>query len=279
MRYEYAIARFVPDLARGEFVNLGLVVVGGGQTTVRWTEGVNRRRVASLHKGAEHLPAAREALMRVEDTLARAELAEDALNQTRVGLAALAADYRNVVQFTDPAPISATDIEEAAELLADLLLTDIEHAVRGVTRGTARKQLRRSLRDQLPESAVLERAVLTAGDKQQYPIDFAVRNGEVRQLSHAWSFHGPSSTRERDLQAWAWVMDNLKSDGGRLEFGDRQEDVDRLVDVEVYVLPPQQAELSDEFDRALRLFESLEVVVTEDPDTIAMRAEELLGVH
>ena len=188
----------------------------------------------------------------------------------------LSSEHRNVVQFSAPAPVAAESLDEAVELLSANLLVIHAPQARGETRSRARSLLRRSLKSLVLDGTIDEHVELTAGNEQRVTMDFAVSNGEVRQLSHAWSFRaGRPDDRVAAIQSWAWVVRTLRDEGGTLDLGGADVDVASDVDVEVFVLPPKGS--SRDYESALATFDQLEIpVIEESADPIAMRADELV---
>ena len=281
MRYLYSIARYMPDAARGEFVNAGLVVGRDDELVVEFPS-MARGRVKALKNGIELLPTAHDALRRIHEVIDRQWFeSKTGASQSPTAetlIEGLAERYRNVIQFTQPTPISAESIDEALEIVSRLRLETTVHESRGVTRLSARAELKRTLFEQLPPESVAERVLLTVGNEWELTMDFAVRNGAVRQLSHAFSFYGRNVVaRSKEIRAWAWTMDVLKDDGGSLTIGGKKTTVPPYVPVAVFIATPAQE--PDDFDSAMHLFDRLNVEVEHDAKLIADRAEGLLVGH
>ena len=283
MRFEYSVIRYVPDVGRGEFVNAAVIVVGQGGAAMR--AALSPKRVGHLRDGKAHVRTAGKYLSAVGKQID--EMASNPSLSDPEWLHELVVRNRQLVQLTEPTPIVGDDADSLADILAAELLTPIEHRHRGITRTRARAALGeelRSLRDELEELdedvTLFESVDVVAGDDQTIRMDFAIRNGEVRQLSHAFAFASKTDQVRRqvnrDVKAWAWVVDNLRESGGQLKLKNGQRlELNSGLDIGVYVVPPESG--SDEmFEQSLHTFDQLEIPVAEQPEEIAERARELL---
>ena len=280
MRFEYSVIRYVPDVGRGEFVNAAVIVVGQGGAAMR--TALSPQRVGHLRDGKAHVRTAGRYLSSVSKQID--QMASSPSLSDPEWLHELVTHSRQLIQLSEPTPIVGDDADSVADILAAELLTPIEHRHRGMTRTRARAALGdelRSLRDELDEEVTLfERVDVVAGDDQTIRMDFAIRNGAVRQLSHAFAF--ASKTEQvrrqvnRDVKAWAWVVDNLREAGGQLKLKNGQRlELDSGLDIGVYVIPPEGGS-DDMFEQSLHTFDQLEIPVAEQPEEIAERARELL---
>ena len=125
MRFTYSLIRFVPDPARGEFVNVGVII--GSEESSEWR--VRRieepRHVRSVDENAL-LGAVWSFIDRVEadidnldavHVLPEVELTEDWLWR-------LHADHQNIVQLSAPTPMVARTADGALESVFDLMVAD-----------------------------------------------------------------------------------------------------------------------------------------------------------
>ena len=125
MRFIYSLIRFVPDPARGEFVNVGVII--GSEESSEWR--VRRieepRHVRSVDENAL-LGAVWSFIDRVEadidnldavHVLPEVELTEDWLWR-------LHADHQNIVQLSAPTPMVARTADGALESVFDLMVAD-----------------------------------------------------------------------------------------------------------------------------------------------------------
>src|SRR5215218_10174469 len=125
MSYRFSVIRFVPDPARGEFVNLGAIV--GDEEAQDWDMRVisNYRRAKAIDPRGV-LPDALSFVASLDEWVSSDEQLqlEGPEAPTVERLALLAQESRNIVQFTPPAPVVASSSEEALDLLFDNLILD-----------------------------------------------------------------------------------------------------------------------------------------------------------
>lgn len=285
MRYVYSIVRFVPDPARGEYINVG-AIVGSDQSSewqVRQVE--NPRRAKALDQRGS-LGAVWTFLDRVAGAINEHEQAIEQLFAVEPMLSEgwlehLFTDHRNVVQLSEPAPISADSADEAMASILDLMIVDPERQRRGPTKHTALAALRQAYRDLLKPDTIRERVVARAG-RFTTPFDFAIANGHLVQLSHAWSFRSvtPEDVSQQ-VKAWGWTVGEMKQSGGVVESrapaGVTFEYSD-AVDIEVVVIPPGTGEQFSPYREALDVFDRLDVPVRalEQTTDVVRVAQELL---
>jgi hypothetical protein len=214
MRYHYSVVRFVPYPVRGEFINVA--VIAGSDESGEW--GVRRveNPLHALRLGGDRdrLSAVWRYLDSVEGRITSAsEAAAQASGAAGMSIAWLEEEYayhRNLVQLTSPVPVAAKTVQEALNGMFDLFVVDPEKAARH-TRKAAINALRGAfLGTDLPSSYLHERVTAAVGP-QQIPIDFAVANGHLVQLAHAWSFGGrrPQTTVQQ-VKAWSWTVRDLR---------------------------------------------------------------------
>jgi hypothetical protein len=287
MRYVYSLIRFVPDPARGEFVNVGAIV--GSETSSEWQvrQIENPVRARAIDD--------RSLLDAVWSFIDRVGLQideyEDALNSLfgaateldEAWLERLHAEHENVVQLTPPAPVSATSADEAMDRVFDLMILDPasrhfgfqkKHAaLAAVRRAYASRSIQkgRELRErvQLRTSHHAER------------IDFAVTNGKVLQLAQTFSFQVPDQeSLAEQVKAWGWTIRDARDSGGTVVApGGREYDVEREVDIEVVYVPPLPDRAAPAFDDAQHVFEALRIDAQPlaGAEAVAIRAEALLA--
>jgi len=278
--YFYATVRFVPDPARGEFVNLGAIV--GDEDSRDWAI----RHISSLKRARalderETLPAALEFMGRLEELLPADD--DPADNEiTLDGLQRLATELGNVVQLSAPAPLVAESAEAALDLVFEELIVDpastrfrFEKKHRAV--GAVRKAYKTH---DIPADAIKERARLVSGSFHGN-IDFAVHNGSAVQLVQCWSFQLPNQEAlGEQVKAWAWVVRELRQQGGAVQVDGQQIAVADTLEVASVLIPPAEGKPREAFVEACAAFGELGVEAREpkDADFLAVRAAEALGV-
>ncbi|HEX7292083.1 MAG TPA: DUF3037 domain-containing protein [Conexibacter sp.] len=283
MPYTYTLIRFVPDAARGEFVNIG--AIAGDEKAddwdVRWISNYTRAKALDLNG---LLPAAKaftaELDARISD-LDRPTLGTEP--PTLAWLNELATDMNNVVQFTPPAPVSAESAEAALDTVFERLLVD---PARATYRFKKKHQAQAAVRDayshhHVPERAIKERVTIaSAGFDADF--DFAVHNGRAVQLVQCWSFQLPNQAELADqVKAWAWVTRHIRDRGGSVTSEGGLE-VPEDLDIAVIYIPPTEAD-GAAFEQAQGVFKELDITsATYDSaaaDAVGARAAAGLGSH
>lgn len=243
MTYHYSLLRFVPDPARGEFINLG--ILAGDDDARDWELRLvqNLRRLKAIDdKDALSLALAFAA--QLENHIVASEQLPDTTAVAPISmkwLATLAGEMQNVVQLTEPAPMVADSAEEALDtLFAEFIVDPAAQRYRFLKKHRALASTRRAYRDhEVPDAAIIERAPVTAGPYDGL-FDFAVANGSVVQLVQCWSFQLPNQAElAEQVKAWAWVVHELNERGGALRAGERDVTVPhREVEIAAVYVPP-----------------------------------------
>jgi hypothetical protein len=282
MSYQYSLLRFVPDPARGEFVNVG--ILAGDDDAGDWDLRLiqNLRRARSIdEEGA--LGIALSFAARLEDHIVAldpvAELADVEPISTGYVLQ-LSEEMQNVVQLTPPMPVAAGSADEALDLLfGELLVDPTALRFRFDKKNRAQASTRRAYKaHDIPVEAVTEHAPLVAGPYEGV-FDFAVANGGVVQLVQCWSFQLPNQVELADqVKAWAWVVRELRREGGHLTFGEREAEAQRDVEIAAVFSPPADGQEAPAFDEARAAFAEIEVqqLTVEEADLVGQKAAEHL---
>jgi hypothetical protein len=278
MTYHYSLLRFVPDPARGEFVNLG--ILAGDDDAADWELRLiqNLRRAKAIdNTGAlglalgfaavleEHI----EAVEHVPGTTSVAPISLDFIVR-------LSEEMQNVVQLSPPAPVAADSADSALDLLfSELVVDPAAQRFRFQKKHRAVASTRRAYQEHdVPENAITERAPVSAGPYDGI-FDFAISNGEVVQLVQCWSFQLPNQVELADqVKAWAWVVHELRQQDGQLRLGERELQVPRNeVEIATVFIPPAEGQDAPAFDEARAAFEETQVIQLQ-PDEA-----EVLGRH
>ncbi|MCM3501095.1 DUF3037 domain-containing protein [Microbacterium sp. P26] len=285
--YHYWLVRYVPDIARGERVNIAVIV---GRDSGDWAirSAPNLKRASRLGGDAQALRPWLESLERSVRDYEHPPLALFAAvnpeTVSRAWLSLLSHRFNNILQLSDPVPVDGPSAEEAAEFLYSALVATPDARPRSKTR----TRLVQNLNDlylrtgslALGES-LLRRPRAIVG-KQRGRFDFAVVDHRVDQLSHAFAFDvKDTELLEQELQSWNFVMTRLRDDGARLLAG--QESHLAQADVPVSVVfqePPSGADsrARDVFDAALDAWATLGVdaVPGSEMGRIAVEARDLV---
>jgi Protein of unknown function (DUF3037) len=285
-RYVYSLVRCVPEPRTGEFVNVGAVV--GQPGTDDWAV----RRVSSDRRAlrlgtADQVGVAHAFLSQIEETIERSESLDPVLGGElqEAWLATLARDHRNVVQLTSPAPIVAEDAESALDTLFSHLLIDPISRPRGyVTKNRVIATVRESYRHAHVRPDWLQFGAEIVVGSLRAPIDVAVANGSVHQLTQAWSFQRESvSEVSTQVKAWGYAISRLVEHGERARLETRATaspiDVPRTVDIQIAVAQPRSDEQESAYEEARQVFAELHASVhtLEGIEQIGTRAAELIG--
>lgn len=220
MPYSFSLIRFVPDPARGEFVNIG--AIAGDERASDWDLRFisNFRRARALDsRGA--LPAAIAFATGLGDRIQldeQLQLAgpEPTSNRT---LARLAEESQNIVQFTAPAPVQASSSEEALDLVFEHLVLDpTAQKFRFEKKHRAQSSTRQAYgAHEVPAEAITEHAKIASGAFDD-TFDFVVHNGRAVQLVQCWSFQLPDQEQlAEQIKSWSWVVHELRQQGGELD--------------------------------------------------------------
>jgi hypothetical protein len=242
--YTYSIVRFVPDPARGESINFGLLV--GDDDAREWELrlGQNLKRARAVDdRGA--LPLALAFADQLEGHIEALEALPGTGTLEPISLELvrrLSGEMNNVVQLSEPTPVAAETAAEAFDLLFEELLVD--PAVRRYQfekKHRAVKATRLAYRNhEVPDDAIEERAPVAAGPYDGM-FDFAVANGRALQLVQCWSFQLPNQAElAEQVKAWAWVVRALREQGGAvLHAAGRDVDIPQDVEIAAVAVPPR----------------------------------------
>jgi hypothetical protein len=221
MRYVYSVIRFVPDPARGEFVNVGAIV--GSEDSSEWQcrqiGNSVRARAIDERKTLEAVWAFLDRVGREMDEYERGQesLFEPAVELSEAWLQQLYVEHRNVVQLSSPTPMAAKNVDEALDRVFDQMV--VEPTLRRhqfQKKNVALAAVRAAYRKYSVQKGVnlRERVALeTAHHRERF--DFAVTNGRTLQLAHTWSFQVPDQDQVAEqVKAWGWTVQDVQQGGG-----------------------------------------------------------------
>ncbi len=289
MRYVYSVVRFVPDPARGEFVNVGAIV--GSEESSEWQlrqiDNPRRARFIDEHRTLPAVWYFLDSVGRVIDEY------EDAVNGlldpptelSEAWLKGLYVEHRNVVQLSPPIPMVATSADEALERVFEELIVDPARAKKGTpNKHTALAAVRRSYRDNsVGKENLRERVTLETSNSYREKVDFAVTNGHVVQLTHTWSFQVTDQVElSEHIKAWGWTIRDARENGGTLVTSDKAHlKVGKDVDVEVVYIQPEKEEQALAWGDAQNVFNALDarIVPIEEAQRVGQTAYRLLTGH
>jgi hypothetical protein len=285
MTYHYSLLRFVPDPARGEFINLG--ILAGDDDARDWELRLvqNLRRLKAIDdKDALGLALAFAA--RLEEHIVATDQIPETTSVAPIStewLASLAGEMQNVVQLTEPTPLVAESAEAALDtLFTEFIVDPAAQRFRFQKKHRAVASTRRAYRDhEVPEDAILEPAPVTAGPYDGR-FDFAVSNGSVVQLVQCWSFQLPNQAElAEQVKAWAWVVRELRDRGGAMRYGERDVRVPEGEAVEiaaVFIPPFEGQEDTSAFEEARAAFDETSVrqLTPDEADEVGRSAADRL---
>lgn len=285
MRHIYSIARFVPDPARGEAINLGILAGSdeSGEWSLRTVSNYSRARRLD---DRDLLPSVRARLERLESLVERFTdqqgyliPPETSLNISENWLTVLSQESANILQFTRPLPTVAESAEEAIDDLWDELIVEAtSRKFRFEKKHRAIAAVNRALRSvKVPEKNVVRRAEIKSAAFHS-SIDFAVRNGRVAHLTNCWSFQLPDKEGLlEEVTSWSWTVRDFRKNGGIVVDGGRPIEIREDARIFVVYVGPRPGVDEDEraFQSAKAAFEDTDVDVKAVPaDKAASVAEE-----
>ena len=262
MRFVYSLIRFVPDPAKGEFVNVGAIVRSelSSEWQIRQVSNPVRARALDDERSLDLVWAfctrVGADIDRFEDSLYRlfdseVELSEDWLEN-------LHTQHRNIVQLSPPSPMVADSADEALDrLFSQMILDPTRHRQSTVTKHVVLAAMRRAYGScgLHKNRGFVERARLSASD-HSIPVDFAVVNGQVLQLVQTWSFQSADQqSLAQQVRSWGWVVHRTRQQGAQLDAsGVEGLDVDPDIAIRAVYVPPAPDGNADAYRGALDVF-------------------------
>jgi hypothetical protein len=284
VKYVYSVVRFVPNPARGEFVNVGAIL--GSEDSSEWQvrQVENPIRARAVDESGV-LGAAWDFLNRVGKDIDSYEEAIDSLFTPPIELSEdwlwkLVDQQQNIVQLSPPTPLVADSLDQAMEIVFEELLVDPQRHKRPfLTKHAALSATRRVYRERgIDKRKNLREFAHLATANHRQTVDFAVADGRIVQLTQAWSFQHPDQELlAEQVKAWAWTMKDLRQSGGHL-IEEQPLEVLSDVDIEVVFIPPAPDQDAPALPEAEHAFAELDVATTpmDDADKVAEKAAALL---
>lgn len=283
MSFQFSLIRFVPDPARGEFVNIG--AIAGSDEAREWELRLvsNLSRAKALDDRGV-LSNAFGYAAALEDHIAALDFLPETSGPEPISTEMLrrhAAEMQNVVQFSPPAPVAADSAGAALELVFDQLVLDAarksfpfekKHRAQGAARQAYKAH-------GVPAGAVRERAPVRSGVFDG-TFDFAVHNGHTVQLVQCWSFQLPNQADlAEQIKAWSWLVHEVRREGGELSTGNGAIDVPNGLDIYAIAIPPVNGAESPAYDEARAAFAENDVIelAPDEADRVGAEAAEALG--
>lgn len=280
MPLSFSLIRFVPDPAKGEFVNIG--AIAGDDATGDWELRLvsNLKRAKALDQLGVLAQATAFAAEMQDHIAALEELAPTIERISAEFLKRCSSDMQNIVQLTSPAPVAADSADQALEIIFEQLVFDespktfkFEKKHRAL--GAARK----AYKEHCVVKAVRERAPVKSGVFDG-TFDFAVHNGRAVQLAQCWSFQLPNQADlAEQVKSWSWVVHELRKCGGSVRVDGADVEIPKNLDIYSVVIPPRTDQLSPAYEEAEVAFEEVGVqrVSPEQADELGARAADALN--
>lgn len=284
MRYDYWVVRFVPDAVRGEFVNIAVIAGNGGEWAMRRTMDLRR---ASRLGGSATLatPTLRRIESAIEGELQRVSHTLPIGRPAPFGRGDLE-DFRirmnNLVQISEPRPVMAATVDEAADLAFELMIVDKGHESRPRSRTRVVRELADAFELSLDLVDRVTRTQRVLVGKQGAKFDFALHASNepvISQLNHVWGFDLKSlENLQRNIQAWNFVIQLIREFGGEAREARRLSEIPGTVQINAIYTQPLSGEAQDELSVALDGWNQLGInaVPADSYEQIVERAEQLV---
>lgn len=239
------ILRYIPNTARGEFVNIGVLVGShGSDWAIRHVS--NFSRASRLGGDAAFMrPLLRRLALRV--ALTNEESNESELDVFNVDgptsltfwtIEELSARLNNSLQISSPTPAFGSSASEVADILYGHLVSETVRAAVPRARTLMRNTFRNAVMDAWRHDAEIPLAVgpvIEIGHLHQ-DFDFAILDGEVEQMTQVISLNRQDRVLVRkDIAAWNYAVTRLRRDGAVL----RSQNLDVPSDTPIIIIHDQ----------------------------------------
>lgn len=244
----YWVIRYVPNVARGEFENVGVVCGGSsGDWAVSFDWHYIQNRTPKDF---------REWALWFERQIGQRETFVQDHEFTKAWVEGIRVRQANSVQLAPALPIAAGSAREAADLLYPHL---VEHDLPSRRSRRTRRQLRIEVRDALQFEANLiegadffERPEVRIGQLRS-DVDFVQIGTGSPVIRNVWGFDVAGiDDLDRDVQAWNYSITRLRDDGGRMASGGTMLDIPAAAPVAAIIDLPH----ADPTGRRKEIFDS-----------------------
>ena len=286
-RYKYSIVRFVPSPTRGEQVNLGLIV--GCDATSEWTMEIvgQKSRVKKLDDTGIWPQVAAE-LERLQSRFPVDDDDAPSVSGPAISeewLAQMAAQSRNVIQYSTPQLVLGEDVESAVKKLWDIFIVEpVPPKPDSVSKRQVVSRYLKSLQSSHLGTDHLKKHARLKTSHKSASIDVAIHNGVAKRLTQCWSLQVQDTEKLlNEVKAWSWTMQILRNSGGVITT--RAGSIGVPKDVELSIVYAQTAaNQADEFTQeTMDIISHSEVdarsVLLEDTEKHAAEAASLLSTH
>jgi hypothetical protein len=283
LSFQFSLIRFVPDPARGEFVNIG--AVAGSDDAAEWelrlVSNLSRAKALDdrgvLSKAFEFAASLEDSIATLDDRTSE----DDIEGMSSTLLRRLSEEMQNVVQLSAPSPIAADGAEAALDLVFDQLVLDTakksfpfekKHRAQGAVRRAYRSHA-------VPSAAIRERAAVRSGVFDG-TFDFAVHNLRTVQLVQCWSFQLPNqSDLAEQVKAWSWLVHEIRRSGGELVYTSGEASVPQDLEIFAVAIPPRADIEASAYAEAQAAFAEIGVteVTPDEADRLGVQAADALA--
>lgn len=267
MTYHYWTIRWVPDVVRGEFVNLG-VLVGNDERqdwALEFVEDFGRASAlgGDAARAASFLRSLRN---RVDSALLPDAEVWGQRPLSFADVERLRAHQSNAVQLAAPRLLAVDSAAQGLQIIYPLMVEERTRRTRDTTRTRLVNALENDLRTGTHPELVTRRRTQARADGQRGSFDLVAQTPGHIQLAQAWSFttSNVEYTAEKH-QAWAWFVRMLRHEGGELQT--RENSVIRVrADAPLLVIHdrPKTDSQRELFDSARVSWEALDIRAFED---------------
>ena len=270
MGYQYWTIRFVPDIARGEFTNIGIVC---GQDGADWAVRFDTRYVrnhGTFGSDLTELAPWIADFQRTIDGHARPPLADGTVRVTSAWINHVRSRQANSVQLSTPASIDVSSAADGVALLYPHLVQRSTAKRRStITRRNLRAEVRDTLETELEFSLGINlfmKPLATIG-KQRGIFDIARFAAGEDFLTNVWAFDILDvALLEREIQSWNFLVGMLRQDGASLHLDNsssRSFDSTTVIEVVYHASEPVSADRKrlDVLDAAMEAWNRNQVIV------------------
>lgn len=281
LAYRYWLVRYVPNVARGEFVNIGILC---GRDAGDWAVRFDTRSVHNRGQLGSDLHELKPWISWFERRIA--EHASPDLTRSCVSegwIAHLRERQANAIQFSEATPIEIDSAQMGVELLfPHLVERDLARRHTGMTRQKLRSEVRDTLRG---DFALVEGTDFFVNPKahigkQRGTLDFLRRHTVSDSLLNVWAFNvAKVSVLEQQVQASNYFLMRMRNEGAVVELSPgRSSAVNSDAPMSVIIDPPvvedERQYRLDVFEAALEAWELCDVTVVSLENFREMRSEE-----
>lgn len=230
MTLHYWTIRWVPDVIRGEYINIGVLV--GDEARPDWAirHVSNFKRANMLGGEAGRAQSYLRALAhRVEDTLPPLGVFDHRPPPSYGEIERIRLHQSNSIQLSPPRLVHADTANQALNIIYPLMVDEPEVQRRTSTRLRLVRDLGLRLeRSLLTDEIPVERDLSAQAALQRNRFDFTVGTSGNAYLAHAWSFRTKQPDHVAETTgAWAWFVREFRREGAvvtsrsgrRLELG------------------------------------------------------------